>query len=189
MEMENQIRQVIRNSLLDIQVELGEEFDRNFERKAFFAKAWQRRCGTHKEGKPLLIDTGSLRRSFSSSINGNRITFTSTEPYAEIHNSGGTIIVTQKMRRYFWYKYKEAMGGFAYTRKGEKRSDKRNRELTAEAEFFRAMALKRVGSKIIIPRRQFIGMAPEVEEMVRNIIEENLNDFFNNGQISISVKQ
>lgn len=109
MEMENQIRQVIRNSLLDIQVELGEEFDRNFERKAFFAKAWQRRCGTHKEGKPLLIDTGSLRRSISSSINGNRITFTSTEPYAEIHNSGGTIIVTQKMRRYFWYKYKEAM--------------------------------------------------------------------------------
>ena len=42
------------------------------------------------------------------------------------------------------------------------------------------MALMRVGSVIHIPRRQFLGAAPEVEKAVTEIIEKNLEEYFNN---------
>ena len=41
------------------------------------------------------------------------------------------------------------------------------------------MALKKEGSKIVIPRRRFLGAAPEVEQAVKKIIEENLAEYFN----------
>ena len=50
---------------------------------------------------------------------------------------------------------------------------RQNLELTEEAKFYKYMALKRVGSKITIPKRQFIGMHPEVERIIREIIETN----------------
>jgi phage gpG-like protein len=42
------------------------------------------------------------------------------------------------------------------------------------------MALKKVGSKIVIPRRQFVGTSPEVENTVKEIISKNLNEYFEN---------
>lgn len=171
MLQKKQINEVIRLSLQDVQVELTEEFDRKFERKAFFTQAWARRKGEYRSEKPLLLDTGKLRRSVSSHIDGNRIVFTSSEPYAGIHNEGGVITVSAKMRSYFWRKYHQSTGGF-----------ERKQELSAEAEFYRAMALKPVGNKINIPRRRFIGYAPEVERIVRSIIEENLTRFFEHAE-------
>ncbi len=41
--MANNYDQIIKNILRDIQVEMTDEFDRNFERQAFFSEAWQRR--------------------------------------------------------------------------------------------------------------------------------------------------
>ena len=35
------------------------------------------------------------------------------------------------------------------------------------------------GSSIKIPKRQFLGASPEVEQAVREIIEENLGEYFN----------
>jgi phage gpG-like protein len=35
------------------------------------------------------------------------------------------------------------------------------------------------GSRIKIPKRQFLGASPEVEHAVREIIEENLGEYFN----------
>ena len=52
--------------LQDLRVELSEEFDRNFERKAFFGKRWKPR---RTEGRgSLLIVTGTLRRSIQRSV-------------------------------------------------------------------------------------------------------------------------
>ena len=45
------------------------------------------------------------------------------------------------------------------------------------------MALMKSGSVIRIPRRQFIGYSPEVEKAVREIIEENLDEYFKNLKI------
>ena len=51
-------------------------------------------------------------------------------------------------------------------------------KLNEKAEFWRMMALMKVGKTIKIPRRQFLGMAPEVETEVRKIIEDNLTQYF-----------
>ena len=36
----NDLSVVIRHILSDIRVEIGDEFDKNFERQGFFTKAW-----------------------------------------------------------------------------------------------------------------------------------------------------
>lgn len=177
--MNEEAGKIIKRILRDIQVELGDEFDRNFERQAFFSEAWARRKSSNRPGGTLLIDTGNLRRSVRSRTTENSITFFTDLPYASIHNDGGEIVVTAKMKRFFWYKYYEATGSFGRKKNGERRNDKRTRQLSTEAEFWRFMALKRAGTTIHIPRRRFLGAGPEVERIVREIIEENLDEYFN----------
>lgn len=171
---------VVRLILQDIRVELGDEFDRNFERQGFFSEAWQRRKSPLRPGGHILVDTGALRRSVKSRSSASSITFYSDLPYASIHNDGGEIKVTARMKRYFWARYYEARGSFGWRKNGTRRNDKKNRQLTTEAEFWKAMALMKVGKTIRIPRRRFLGASPEVEAAVREIIEENLDEYFNN---------
>jgi len=169
---------LVRRILGDIRVELGDELDKNFERQGFFSEAWQRRKSPLRGDGPLLMDSGALRRSVKSKTGSDSITFYSDLPYAAIHNEGGEIVVTAKMKRYFWWKYKETTGGFGRRKDGTLRRDKRNARLGTAAEFYKAMALKKVGSRIEMPRRQFIGMSPEVEKLVRGIIEQALEEYF-----------
>ena len=171
-------RAVIRRILSDIRVELGDEFDRNFERQAFFSDAWARRKSPTRPGGTILVDTGTLRRSIRSRTTDDSITFYTDLPYAAIHNDGGEIVVTEKMKRFFWHKYYEATGSFGRKKNGQRRNDKRTRQLSTEADFWRFMALKRAGTTIRIPRRRFLGTGPEVERIVREIIEDNLNEYF-----------
>lgn len=81
--------QLKRNILSDIRVELTEEFDRNFERKAFFDKRWPKRRYNNPKGSLLMV-TGTLRRSIRSTTSRNGVRFTSAVPYAAIHNEGGS---------------------------------------------------------------------------------------------------
>lgn len=174
--MKTNIEKITNNILRDIRVDLMDEFDKNFERQAFFNEKWQRRRSPLRPGGHTLVDTGTLRRSLSSQTTSTSITFSSTLPYAAIHNEGGTIKVTQRMKRYFWHKYYEASGSFGRKKNGERRNDKRTVQLSAEADFWKTMALMPIGKEIKIPKRQFLGMAPEVERAVREIIEANLED-------------
>lgn len=178
--------QIIRNILKDIQIELKDEFDKNFERQAFFSEAWQRRKSPTRPGGLILVDTGGLRRSVTGYTTENSTVFRSEHPAAAIHNEGGEIKVTEKMKRFFWRKYYEASGSFGRRKDGTLRKDKRTVQLSTEAEFWKFMALMKVGSTIKIPKRQFIGVAPEVETTVKEIIEENLNEFFNNIDFDIT---
>lgn len=82
------------------------------------------------------------------------------------------------MKRFFWYKYYSTTGSFGRRKDGSLRRDKRNRQLTTEADFWKCMALMKVGTSIKIPRRQFLGNSPEVENAVREIIEENITEYF-----------
>ena len=176
--MNKDTKAVIRRILSDIRVELGDEFDRNFERQAFFNDAWTRRKSPPRPSGTILVDTGTLRRSIRSRTTDDSITFYTDLPYAAIHNDGGEIVVTEKMKRFFWHKYYEATGSFGRKKNGERRNDKRTRQLSTEADFWRFMALKRAGTTIRIPRRRFLGTGPEVERIVREIIEDNLNEYF-----------
>ena len=179
--MRSETQVIIRRILRDIQVELKDEFDKNFERQAFFSESWQRRSSPTRRGGHILVGTGSLRRSITSRVTDNSIRFFSTLPYAAIHNEGGEITVTEKMKRFFWHKHMNAAGALVFCRKknGELRKDKGTRQISTEAEFWKHLALMKVGSTIKIPRRQFLGHSPEVEQSVREIIEENLTEYFN----------
>lgn len=81
------------------------------------------------------------------------------------------------MKGYFYAKYKEASGGYSYNKNGEKRNNKRNRQLSDKAEFYRAMSLKKVGSTIIMPERRFIGHGKTTDKIIRQIVEENMKDY------------
>lgn len=175
--MNKDVQKIISNILSDIRVELSDEFDKNFERQAFFSEAWQRRSSAIRSGGPILIDTGRLRQSISSRTTETSITFYTNLPYAAIHNDGGEIKVTKKMKGYFWHKYLEATGAFGRKKNGERRNDKRTVRLSTEAEFWKHMALMKEGKSIKIPRRRFLGESPEVEKAVSEIIEDNLQEY------------
>ena len=188
-DLDQQTRAIFRNILRDIQVELGDEFDQNFERQAFFSQAWQRRKNPTRPGGLILVDSGGLRRSVRSEIRESSIVFLSDHPAAAIHNEGGEIKVTAKMKRFFRAKFYESQGGF-----GRKKGDPNRPTLPDGAfyawtskmtlntisEFWRIMSMMKVGATIKIPQRKFLGTSPEVEAAVRGIIEENLNEYINN---------
>ena len=188
--MNKDVQKLFQLIIKDIGVELGDEFDKNFERQAFFSEAWQRRKSPiRNEGRAILTDSGQLRSSIGQRTTENSITFYSNLPYAGIHNDGGEIIVTKRMKLFFRHKFYEAAKG-AFERKKEQRTGRKRQlsdggfyawtqkmELTPEAEFWRAMALMKEGKAIEIPRRRFLGYSPEVEQTVRNVIEGALNEF------------
>lgn len=176
---------LIKHVLDDIRVEYKDEFDQNFVRQAFFSDAWQRRRSPLRPGGAILVDTGALRRSLDVKTTASAIEFCYSQEYAAIHNEGGAIKVTDRMKAFFWHKYYEAQGGFGRKKNGERRNDKSTVRLATEAEFWKYLALKKVGSEIKIPRRQFVGYNPIVEQTVRQIVENSLGEYFNNVDIII----
>ena len=75
----------------NIRVDVTEEFDRNFERKSFFSNPkWPPTKKPVSRGS-LLLRSGAMRSSLSSTTQGNKIIFTSSVPYFAIHNDGGEI--------------------------------------------------------------------------------------------------
>lgn len=175
------LSEIARRILSDIRIELKDDFDQNFEQEGFFGEKWRRRSSPLRPGGHILVEAGAkLRKSVKSRMTGDSITFYSDLPYAGIHNEGGEIKVTARMKRYFWHRYMSARGSFRRKKNGELRNDKKNRQLGSEAEFWKAMALIKEGNVIKIPRRQFLGMAPEVETEVRKIVEDNLAEYFGN---------
>jgi phage gpG-like protein len=195
-DIDAQIREIFGSILKDIQVELGDEFDQNFERQGFFSEKWERRRSPLRPGAALLSGTGNstLRQSIRSEIRENSIVFISDLPHAAIHNEGGEIVVTEKMKRFFRAKFYESQGGFNRKKGDSHRPTLSNgafyawtskMSLNTISEFWRNMALMKVGSKIRIPQRKFLGTSPEVEAAVRQIIEENLNEYVNNINFNI----
>ena len=90
--MNKDVKIIIGHILDDLRVELGDEFNRNFERQAFFSEAWARRQSPTRPGGHILVDSGALRRSIQSRTTENSITFYTTLPYAAIHNDGAEIV-------------------------------------------------------------------------------------------------
>ena len=174
------VKALKRKILKDISVEASSEFDRNFETQSFFGQAWQRQKSPKRAGEHILVDKGNLRRSISAKADDDSITFQTSLPYAAIHNEGGEIKVTARMKRFFWAMYYKANGGLGRRKDGTLRQDKKNARLTTEAEFWKHMALMKVGSTVKIPRRRFLGTHPDLEKEVTAIIERRLNEFYTN---------
>ena len=111
-------------------------------------------------GQNVLIQTGDLMESIDYRISGNDVIIYSDLLYAEIHNEGGEITVTAKMRKFFWAKHYESKEA------GE----------TDAAELYKRCALAK---KIIIPERRFIGPDPELDEKVIAKIQRDLTNILN----------
>lgn len=162
----------IKKMLTDLKVKLSEEFDRNFERKAFFTQPWKGRVN-ELHGTVLMVK-GTLRKSIRSRIEGDTVRWTSAVPYAEIHNAGGDIVVTARMKGFFWAKYYELAGRVRYNKDAS--VSKRSESVAAEALFYKSLALKKVGDRISIPQRRFIGNAPEVAAAVKQVTDLNMKE-------------
>ena len=141
--------------LSDMRVELSDEFDRNFERKAFFSDKWKPRAHQYPRGSLLMVSS-ALRRSVKGGAETleNGVRFSSAVPYASIHNEGGKVTVTARMKKFFWYKYKQT-----------------------KEEVWKHMALMKVGKVLTMPQRQFIGDGPETQRIIRGVIDRNLKKF------------
>lgn len=75
--------------LADLRVELSDEFDQNFQRKAFFSDKWKPRAKNYPRGSLLMV-TGAMRRSTIGQVSGDGVRFSSAMPYTSLHNEGGT---------------------------------------------------------------------------------------------------
>lgn len=162
--------------LKDVEVDLTQAFDRNFERKSFFNKKWPTTKHANSRGS-LLLRSGRLRRSIKSNNSNGRISWSSNLPYASIHNEGGEIVVTQKMKRFFWAMFYKSSNAVLFSVKKKKAANtKRNRALNAEASKWKAMALMKVGTKMKIEERRFIGFDPAVEIRIKKVVDYNLQN-------------
>lgn len=158
------MKDFFKQILDDVAIDLTDEFDMNFERKAFFDKKWREAKLVNRRGS-LMMRTSQLRRSIQNRTMGNSIRWTSSRIDASLHNEGGEITVTAKMKKYFWAMYIKAG------------------KIGVEAEQFKNMALKKVGSKMKIQQRRFIGDHPEVRKAIErcaDITFREIEDFLNN---------
>ena len=151
----------INNVIKDIKIELDDEFDRNFERKAFFDRKWVPLSPNyHPTTGAMLVRTGALRRGLRSQISGTSLIYTNSVIYAGVHNYGAVIrqdfVMTPKMRRRALAKYKQS----------------RNKQdlKTAYA--------KHIRRTIRIPARPFVGRHPVVDESVDRIAKENVQNMY-----------
>ncbi|MBP7174057.1 MAG: hypothetical protein KBA33_08345 [Cloacibacterium sp.] len=170
------MKEFLNKIITDTKVKLGDEFDQNFERKAFFDRKWPTPKLYNRLGSPMQR-TGKLRRSYlNPKITGNGIVWSSSMPYANLMNNGGEIVVTEKMKRFFWAMYYKSAGAI----KGKSDSE-RNLKLTKEAEQWKALALKKVGDRMKVEQRQVIGHHQQVDKIIKQVIDKNfkeLNDDF-----------
>ncbi|GEP52363.1 hypothetical protein FNO01nite_30350 [Flavobacterium noncentrifugens] len=171
------IKDLENNITQDVAIELHEAFDRNFERRAFFDEAWIEPKLANSRGS-VMNRSGNLRRSIRYSVQANQILFSSSLPYASIHNSGGEIEVTQKMKSFFWAMYYKAAGAILFNVKSKGMAKtKKNVRLSKEAEQWKALALMKIGHKIKIEKRQIIGEHPQVTKIVKDVIDEHMQLF------------
>lgn len=160
---------------------------KRFSDSAFNGRAWQepyRRKlsfkGAQASYKTLLSGTNHLRDVTYFKPEPGKVYIRNQVDYAQIHNEGGSIKVTAKMKRYFWYRYSAAKGARLTKNRGGLRKTKGNEALTREALFWRNMALKREGSLIRMPRRHFFGPDANMSKEIRKIIERELQLFVKN---------
>jgi hypothetical protein len=144
----------------------------------------------NSRNKTILVQAGHLRSGAYYTTAPGACTLRHALPYADIHNTGGTINVpvTDKMRKFAWAMYyQEAGKGIRKTKGG---AEYQSITVGAKANKWRGLALtKKDKLEITIEKRQFFptsdSPSPVLEGQVRKNIEEALNIIFNKRQMSL----
>lgn len=138
-----------------------EYFKASFKKEGYDAggsfKKWEARNPTFSgKRRQLLRNSGQLLNSIKSWSGRNIAVVYSGQKYARLHNDGGSITVSLKMRRFFWAKHYEAL--------------KAGNE--ADADIWKNMALKKAGSKIKMPARPFIYESRLLTDKIDRFIDQ-----------------
>lgn len=146
-----------------VAVEAKKFFKESFVKGGFTDRSfspWKQRVGP-LGGKKILIGQGNTMNLMQSirtlELSPTKVRTGTDLVYGEIHNEGGTITVTRNMKKFWWAKYYEYAGSVRKLKNGKISQAKGNLKTNAKAEFCRNMALMKVGAKIRIPKRQYIG--------------------------------
>ena len=165
----NRILGVIRNLPTEVGVEAVQFFKEGFNKQG-----WQGDSGLDPwvqrrdpiSGRNLLIGKGTanLKKGITKRVIGRSVIITVegvAEKYADIHNFGGTIQVTNTpaLKKWAWAMYyKEKEGGSA-----------------TFASMYKAMALsKKPHFEVKIPKRQFIGESRQLQKRLNEYIQRRL---------------
>ena len=156
-----EIKEIIKTIALD-------EFDKNFDREAFFDEKWQEKKKPSEyvvnrgndAGYNILQKTGYLRSSLRGKIEGENIIFYTLAEYGRIHNEGGTI---------------RHPGGTAYYNIGQGKIVFVRNITAAMSE----RQYKRTQShEIKIPKRQFAGWHSQLEREIEEGVNELVRKMF-----------
>lgn len=116
-------------------------------------------------GKRTLYKSGKLMQSIRKlEATDQRLVVIADSEYAEMHNEGGFITVTPQMKKYFWAMYYKEAGKGVRTSKGG--AQYQSIKVGKKANYCKAMALKKVGSKMKVDQRQFIGESRELMRLL-----------------------
>lgn len=136
-----------------------DHFKLNFKKEGFAdggVKKWSKRKFEFPgKQRAVLTGRGNLRDSISYNANFKQVTISNNKKYAKLHNEGGEITVTPKMRSFFWAMYYEATG--------RKKAD--------EAQIWKNLALKK-GNTMKVEKRQFMGHSKELTRKIDKMIKE-----------------
>jgi phage gpG-like protein len=109
-------------------------------------------------GKRMMYNRGTLMQSIRKiEESTRRVVIASDVIYSEIHNEGGEITITKQMKKYWWAQYYKLSGKVKQTKSGKASKSASNNQISAKAAYCKNMALMKEGTKIKIPKRQFIG--------------------------------
>lgn len=128
-------------------------FKRNFQAGGFVDVPFQKwKKSIYPGARRTMVRSGNTRRQIKKiQVSETRVVvgIANHNHYAKIHNEGGQILITPKMRRFFWAKYKET-----------------------GREYWKNLAITKK-THIDIPKRQFIGNSIALEKtMDRMLINE-----------------
>lgn len=119
----NKVEEALRQTLVDAPTIIGVEalaaVHDNFQREAFLGDTqsdlWAKRRNPLDQAAPILRRRGHLYDSITFRVQGDTVFLYVNllqVPYAKIHNEGGKIPVTPKMRKYFWRQFKSTQEPF-----------------------------------------------------------------------------
>lgn len=144
-----------------IGIEAVKHFKKSFEDSGFTDKSlkkWDtrktKRMGS-TNGQKTLVKSSELMDSIDYKVQGTTIIIYSDKLYAEIHNEGGTITVTPKMKKFFWANH------YAAKQAGD----------LDMAEQYKFMAL---ATQITIVQRKFIGNSEVLNNKIFDKIGRDL---------------
>lgn len=139
-------------SMAEISNEALNFFIDSFNSQGFTDQAYAPWQKSLKDNGATLVLSGQLRNSLHvENITSSSFSIVSNLPYSEIHNSGGILMITDKMRDYFYAMYKK----------------------TDDEKWLALFLYSKKNSYITIPKRQFMGESAVLLRELLTFIEKN----------------